>query len=312
MTMTAIQIFKDYPEQKYNPLVPVQTITQISPLHRPSINIVQISTDEKDKDAYKEKNGEYALTKKGLMKLMAAANIEIVDSRSVIPSSCKRCLEMARATGKPSPCGECRCKDDVAWQVTIAVPDLTGGLRRVTATREFLCADEREKSASEKQFKGAYAFRSAMTESKALNRALREALMIRSTYVRQDLEKPFAVPVISINMDDPDMKRAVIERYARGESMLFGRPAQDSFAIEAGEVVDIPADEVEDFGDEEIAASFEPDEIFCQSCGASLSPFKNNKTGEAWTVERLAQYGVEHFGAPLCARCLQEKRRTTA
>ena len=59
MNENAIQIFAEYPKDRFIPLVPVQTITQISPLHRVNINVVQISTDERERDAYKEgKNGE--------------------------------------------------------------------------------------------------------------------------------------------------------------------------------------------------------------------------------------------------------------
>lgn len=319
---TAIQIFKEYPKEKFLPLVPVQTLTQISPLHKVGVNVVQISTDEKDKDVYKEKNGEHALTKKGLMKLMAVANIQVVESRSVTPSSCQRCLEMARATGKPCACGGCECKFDIAWQVTIAVPDLSGGFRRVTATREFICADERKKAATEKQYEQAFAFRSAHTESKALNRALREALMIKSTYRVEELSKPFAVPVISPNFDDPDLKSAMVSRFAQGENSLFGRaPALPSAfeerpALEAPEEIVIPPEDEGDF--------FSPDEgaaepvdteplIECHRCGAILEGFSDSKTGE-WSVDRLADFTRSRFGHPLCRKCTVEalKERTAS
>lgn len=316
----AIQIFKEYPQDKFLPLVPVQTITQISPLHRVNINVVQISTDEKDRDCYKEKNGELALTKKGLMKLMATANIQIVESKSVTPSSCQRCLDMAKATGKPCPCGGCDCKHDVAWQVTIAVPDLSGGFRRVTATREFLCADERKKSASEKQYEQAFAFRAAHAESKALNRALREALMIKSTYRADELAKPFAVPVISPNFEDPELKTAMVSRFAQGENSLFGRaPAlptafEERPALEAPEEIVIPPeDEGEFFSPDEGAAEPVDAEplIECHRCGAILESFDDAKTGE-WSVERLVNFTRSRFGQPLCRKCTVEAMKERA
>lgn len=319
----AIQIFKEYPKDKFLPLVPVQTITQISPLHRVNINVVQISTDEKDRDCYKEKNGELALTKKALMKLMATANIQVVESKSVTPSSCQRCLDMAKATGKACPCGGCECKNDVAWRVTIAVPDLSGSFRRVTATREFLCADERKKSASEKQYEQAFAFRAAHTESKALNRALRAALMIKSTYRADELAKPFAVPVISPNFEDSELKTAMVQRFAQGENMLFGGGQQQ--ALPAQTTIEIPPDESDEFDDEaaenlphggtieaDIPDGFEalppiagPDErAECQECGATLKMFKDKQSGEEWSVTRLAAYSAEHFGSVLCPSCI--------
>lgn len=314
---TSIQIFKDYPDNKYIPLVPVQTLTQISPLHKISVNVVQISSDKDEKDTYKEGNGEYALTKKALMKLMATANIQIVDSKSVVPSSCQRCLEMAKATGKPCPCGPCECKNDVAWQVTIAVPDLSGGYRRVTATREFICADERGKMKTEGQYNQAFAFRSAHTESKALNRALREALMIKSTYKPRELEKPFAVAVISPNFDDKELKSAMISRFAAGENALFGEVkeissgnAEEVKAISASEEVVIPAQEPEPeddipFPGEEVMFAQQEPVIECHRCGAILESFTDPKSGE-WSVERLRDFGIATFGKPLCVKCMKE------
>lgn len=314
---TSIEVFKQYPRDKFIPLVPVQTITQISPLHKVSINVVQVSTDERDKDAYKEKNGELALTKKGLTKLMTAANIEIVKSNSVMPSSCQRCLEMARATGKPCACGECSCKNDIAWQVTIAVPDISGGMRRVTATREFICADERKKSASEKQYDQAFVFRSAYAEAKALNRALRTALSIKSTYRADELSKPFAVPVISPNYEDPELKSAMIKRFAAGENLIFGQstmleaPAQH-LALASGDEIVIPPDEDEPDRQDAIAAEVEPATfedipvsamIECHDCGGILEEFADEKSG-IWTVERLAEYARKHFKVPLCRKCM--------
>lgn len=311
----AIQIFKEYPAEKYIPLVPVQTVTQVSPLHKVSVNVVQISANEDDKDVYKEKNGDFALTKTALMKLMGTANIQIIESKSVTPSSCQRCLEMARVTGKACPCGDCSCKYDVAWQVTIAVPDLTGGIRRVTATREFLCEDERKKAATEKQYDQAFAFRSAHTESKALNRALREALMIKSTYKKNELAKPFAVPVISPNFDDPELKTAMVNRFAAGENALFGRApelppaiAENRVALPENTTV-ITADEPDEIEPEVLelndgnGVDAEFDMVECHGCGGVLEPFDDKKTGH-WDVQRIRDFGVQRFGRPLCRVCM--------
>lgn len=317
-TGTSIEIFKSYPLAQFNPLIPVKVMSRVSPLHKLSVNVVEISTDEGDRDIYKEKNGDYALTKKALMKLMAAANIQIVESRSVTPSSCQRCLEMARATGKPMNCGACDCRTDVAWQVTIAIPDTSGGFRRVTATREFVCADEKAKAATVKQYEQAFAFRAAHTESKALNRAVREALMIKSTYRLEDLKKPFAVPVISPNFDDPQLKTAMIERYAQGDNLLFGdaAPKQLPNTIPADTV--IPADEPES---QEIAEGVldlesddfpaEPAKLECQECGATLESFEDPATKNVWTPEMTAGYGSDRFGAILCRKCLTARLKAT-
>lgn len=316
---TSIEIFKSYPLAEFNPLIPVKVMSRVSPLHKLSVNVVEISTDEADKDIYKEKNGDFALTKKALMKLMAAANIQVVESKSVTPSSCQRCLEMARATGKPMNCGACDCRNDIAWQVTIAIPDTSGGFRRVTATREFVCADEKAKAATVKQFDQAFAFRAAHTESKALNRAIREALMIKSTYRLEDLKKPFAVPVISPNFDDPQLKSAMIERYAQGDNLLFGdaAPAAKQLANSLPADTVIPPDEPEipedvlDLGDDgAFPAEVEPAAFECRECGDVLKAFEDPASGRVWTPEQTAEFAQKQFSTILCRKCLTARIKT--
>ena len=94
----ALTIAQQYPPAQYNLLVPMQTVTEIADIQKPVMNSVKISTDlndgeiyemEKAKDEWRDSKGyvhkatpaKYALTKKGLTKLMRAAGIKIL-SRS--------------------------------------------------------------------------------------------------------------------------------------------------------------------------------------------------------------------------------------
>jgi hypothetical protein len=71
--------------------------------------------------------------------LAAAANISIVDTTPERTEGCQRCIEMARATGKPRVCGNCEHVHDVAVTVTIRVPEPSGGFRLMKATKEIDC-----------------------------------------------------------------------------------------------------------------------------------------------------------------------------
>ena len=85
----ALQITQQYPTERYNLLVPMQTVAEIADIHRPVMNAVQISTNLADKEIYEQEKAKsawkdrpatpagYALTKKGLNKLMRAAGIKI-------------------------------------------------------------------------------------------------------------------------------------------------------------------------------------------------------------------------------------------
>ena len=137
-----LQITQQYPAERFNLLVPMQTVAEIADIHKPVMNAVQISTNlddgeiyvqEKAKSAWTDRNGnphpatpaKYALTKKGLNKLMRAAGIKILGTRPIIPSTCQKCAEVNRSIGRPVNCGACGNKD-VKFEARISVPQLTG------------------------------------------------------------------------------------------------------------------------------------------------------------------------------------------
>jgi len=315
---TALAIAKDYPAEKFNLLIPVRTMQELSPLHKVVINEVQISSDPKQKDTYSQSGG-LALTKNGLMKLMAAANIQVIDSRPVPTQKCNKCYQMAQATKMAPKCFECPYQDDVAFQVTIAVPEPSGTYRVVKATKELRMEDEKGKM-TDAQFKAFKPFRTEQCESKALNRALREGLMIKSTYKADELKKPFAVALVMPNMSDPDLKKAMIERYANNASALYGTGAPQLDAGQANmqalpesnmtiinpdepDDVDLNTGEVLDPGQEIIDITPEDDDpITCDECEAVLEPI-TDKAGKEWTVADLVDLSMGHFNRILCPAC---------
>ena len=114
----ALQITQQYPAERFNLLVPMQTVAEIADIHKPVMNVVQISTNPADKEIYEQekatrewtgrdgqhhpaKPAGWALTKKGLNKLMRAAGIKILNTRPVVPSTCQKCAEVNRGIGPP-------------------------------------------------------------------------------------------------------------------------------------------------------------------------------------------------------------------
>lgn len=320
---TTIDILRNYPSDKYIPLIPVVTVSQVSTMYKMALNLVNISPIEADKDVYKQGDG-LALSKKGLSKLMAAANIQVVSVKKVPPSSCEKCLDMARATGKPSVCSVCPNRNDVAYEATLSVPDPAGGTRIVIATREFICEDEKAKTAKEGQYKQAFAFRGAITESKAINRAIRTALMIKSTYQPEELRnKTFVVPIIVPDGTDPEMKAAMIERFKSGADALFG--GQSHPAIASGEVVTVISATDDEALDSEVNRVFEAEVVhpiddfpdfdhankshaamYCSSCSAEIEPFTSN-AGKLWTPEEWAAWVTKKYGETICKNCAMQR-----
>ena len=190
----ALTIAQQYPPAQYNLLVPMQTVTEIADIQKPVMNSVKISTDlndgeiyemEKAKDEWRDSKGyvhkatpaKYALTKKGLTKLMRAAGIKILSSRPVVPSTCQ-----------------------------------TAGM-------------------TEKQRAEFMKFRSEMCESKALNRALRTAMQIKSSYLIEEFGKPFVVAYLVPNLDNPTVREEAVKSMFGAANDLYGSRPKTSHTV---------------------------------------------------------------------------------
>lgn len=345
-SQTIVQLNK-YPADRYNVLVPVTTMQVASNLQRITVSEVQLDTRQDSsnrgpsKDIYFERSsGAFAITKVGGMKLAAAANISILDTEPGRTEGCKRCIEMARATGKPRVCGTCEHVHDVAVTVVIRVPEPSGGFRVMKATKEIDCTLEAaamKDGINGQQYRRFLPHRTAIAESKAFMRAIRAALGIAGTYPLEDLKKPFVVARVVPNLDAPEIKQAVASSYLRSMGMLFEMPGQSEPAAlpakQEAEVIPPYDDEVpgqmpwpeapeepEDSWSHEpqytgqAPAWEEPPEapeppqgIYCADCHRQITGGQA-RSGRKWTPEDIAGYSQRTYGRVLCPEC-QEKAK---
>lgn len=336
---TEIAIMNDYPENEFNLLVPVTTMQQISSMYKIIVNQVKIDTSSNSGDVYIQTKGyndipdKLALTQKGLAKLMTAAGISIVSSKQITPDTIENAIKMAGAIGKIVPYD----RRDTAHEVTVKVPQASGGFQLVTKQAEIIVEDlrktfmdqkknmkvwenkkeraateEEKKAAVEKQINQVMAYRRQQCETKALNRALRTAMTIKQTYTKQELQKPFVVAQIVQNPDDPDMKKAIIENYKLSSSILFSNNIPNMRQIEApvttmtGDSSGI--DEEGNLNNDNVVEGeiIEEDDIYCQDCGQQI------KAGSGkWTVDEIVKYSKEHFKKALCIDCINEASKST-
>ena len=239
---TSLTITQQYPEAQFNLLVPMKTVTEIAEVHKPVINAVQISTNladaeiyeqEKAKNEWTDRNGQYhpaaparyALTKKGLNKLMRAAGIKILGTKPVLPSTCQKCAEVNRSINRPVNCGTCGNKD-VKYEARISVPQLTGENIEFVAHKEIIVADVID-GMTDKQRKEFLKFRNEMCETKAINRALRAAMQIKGTYTLEELRKPFVVAYLVPNLDHPDVKAEAVKHFFTSAQEIYGGGATE-------------------------------------------------------------------------------------
>lgn len=334
-----------YPADQYNVLVPVTTLQAESNLQKITVSEVQLDTRQNNdnkgpsKDIYFEKSSNaYAITKVGGMKLAAAANISIISTTPGRTEGCQRCIEMARATGKPAVCGTCPHTYDVAVTVTIRVPEPSGGFRIMSATKEIDCVLTSQ-SMTDAQYKRFLPHRTAMAESKAFMRAIRAALGLAGTYNLNDLKKPFIVARIVPNLDAPEIKNAVASSYLQSMGLLFEMPdAKPQIAATAQ-----PEQVVQPFPDEDSmtppqefppepqepepqqwqptpppaeaqprqiapAAQPRPASLVYADCGQIIqdTPMRNGGTFKAASI---AEYSSRAYGRVLCIECQHRANR---
>ena len=338
----ALQITQQYPANRYNLLVPMQTVAEIADIHRPVMNAVQISTNlndgeiyvqEKAKDEWTDRGGrrhpatpaKYALTKKGLNKLMRAAGIKILGTRPIIPSTCQKCAEVNRSIGRPVNCGSCGNKD-VKFEARISVPQLTGENIEIVAHKEIIVQDVTE-GMTEAQRKEFLKFRSEMCETKAINRALRAAMHIKGTYFLEELKKPFVVAYLVPNLDNETVKaEAVRHMFTTAQELYGGHTTEARRAIfveddvEEGMEYETPERPISQPGSRAYQeAPQEPpretqrrqqppqgrqqgrgqeeyDPTICAACGADISP-------------SVSGYSIRNYGMPLCRECQRKEQR---
>ena len=319
-------ITQQYPVEKYNLLVPMQTVAEIAEIHKPVMNAVQISTDLNDGEIYEQERAKaawkdcpatpakYALTKKGLNKLMRAAGIKILGTRPIIPTTCQKCAEMNRSIGRPVNCGSCGNKD-VKYEARISVPQLTGENIEFVAHKEIIVEDVTD-GMTDAQRREFLKFRSEMCETKAINRALRAAMHIKSTYTMDELKKPFVVAYLVPNLDNEavkeeavrhfftssqelygsrsaDQRRAVFVEDDTEEEMAYEPPVQPITQPEAQAYREVPVEHPREIQKRaQAAAEAQPDydPTICTECGTKCS-------------NGVVKYSNEQFGRTLCMAC---------
>ena len=308
MNEQSYNILNDFPLEEYNLLVPVQSIQEINSIYRLVRNQVKISTELTDKDIYREKSagdGMYALTHKALMKLLTAANGQIVGSSRVRSKVCDKCIDIVKATQKAPQCGNCPASANVACQTVVKFPELSGGWRLVQATRELDFSNMG--SATEGQIRQTKAFAFEHTESKALSRCIRKGLSIKSAYSLAELEKPFIVIYPVLDAKDADVKRALIAGAIASSNLLYGSglmlgagqqqalpEGRSNVDMETGEIIDYEAEQPGEGNEPKPWEQQEPEvqKYYCSNPNCKLEIAKG-----------IYDASVAKYGAGACIKC---------
>lgn len=322
--MNELSISNQYPAEKYNLLGNTEVMVNVPDIKSPVIQAVKLDPDpakgdvyiqQKAKEAYTDKQGIYypatpnlyAITKNGLKKLADGAGIKMVSSEHVIPTTCQKCVAVNQNSGKVVQCGNCRNKD-VAYRVTISVPQLTSEVLTVEDTHEII-VDNVTHGMTQKQRAEFMKHMPQICEAKALNGAIRTALHIKGTYTLEELRKPFVVAYLVPNLNHSDVKQAAIDSMFRSSKKLFDRtPTIQQIESRIPEHAAIEASDGENFDQyvdgeytsvrmpEETGGGADPDngirqrDFCCDKCGECIG-------------QKVWNYSMDKFGIPLCYKC---------
>lgn len=323
--MNELSISKKYPAEQFNLLGNTDVMVEIPDIKTPVIQAIRLESDPAKGDVYiqqyakKEWTDEkhrkhpatpnlYAITKNGLKKLADGAGITMISSQHVIPTTCQKCVAVNQHSGKVVQCGNCKNRD-VAYHVTICVPQLTGKDITVEDTHEII-VDNVTSGMTDKQKAEFMKHLPQICEAKALNGAIRTALHIKGTYTLEELRKPFIVAYLVPNLNNDDVKNAAIGNMFQSSNNLFGSvPSIQQIESKVPEHAAIEAADGEDF-DQYVDDTYtmtepsyeaeQPDtsadiesaqnDFYCDKCGIPIT-------------EKVWDYSTEHYERPLCYKC---------
>lgn len=229
-----------FPTDKFNRLIPTQTINMPSDLVVPVVQVVQLDIAN---DAYESPDvprGSRAISRVGLRKLATAAGVSIFDERRTDDGTAPDVCEITCIAEMILPTGQ-----------RLRAP----GMKRVDLRRQKWASDaQRAKYAS---------FFQEHVASRAENRAIRALLSLRASYPVSELARPFAVVTFAPNMNHPEVRARALEAMVPSVPQLYGpeQPRQlGAGAIEAPiQVAQAPDDDEPPNG--ERPAAPEPEDV---------------------------------------------------
>jgi hypothetical protein len=200
----------DFPVDRFNRLVPTQTLSIPTDLLRPVVQIVQLNPDPKGGDVYTSKDtppGHAAPTKIALRKFAMAAGISIIDERRTDDG-----------------------RDPDVIEVTCVAEMLLPTGQRIRATgmkRIDLGAQKWESDNHRLKFRSFFA---EHVSSRAQNRAIRSLLSLRGSYPIEVYQRPFAVVSFAPNMAHPEVRSRILDAMAPAVGALYGPQAAPQLA----------------------------------------------------------------------------------
>lgn len=252
-------------KNQYNVLVPTVTIQEISPFHKPVLEIVRINPDPKAGGEVYEVvlgSGNFSLRAVALNKISFAAGIiwnaknsgrtDDGSDPSIVSYRAEAAVRKEDGTYMVRNAEYMLDLSVVEQEIRDSYEQKSQALMREKKAKNEKWTEEDRKNYVEKSVKRDLLqkrkFRLQLAQTGAMDRVIRLILGLKGTYRRDELEKPFVVPKIAFSPDvsDPKVRDLLLRQGMDATNVLFG-PASEKSMIDyqpEHRVIDVtPADE---------------------------------------------------------------------
>jgi hypothetical protein len=237
-------------KNQYNVLVPTVTIQEISPFHKPVLEIVRINPDPKAGGEVYEVvwgSGNYSLRAVALNKIAFAAGIiwnaknsgrtDDGSDPSIVSYRAEAAVRKEDGTYMVRNAEYMLDLSVVEQEIRDSYEQKSQALMREKKAKNEKWTEEDRKSYVEKSVKRDVLqkrkFRLQLASTGAMDRVIRMILGLKGTYKKEELEKPFVVPKIAFSPDvsDPKVRDLLLRQGLDATNVLFG-PATERSMID--------------------------------------------------------------------------------
>lgn len=236
-----VTALEKYDPKEYNVLLPTTTIRQISPFHKPTVEIVQLDPDPEGPDVYKQddKGEKLSLRKAALMKFAVAAGLvwdwkntrRVDDGKdpNIVRYSAVAALRKEDLTWIP-------LKADKEIDLVAIEADLRENVYLKKAKR-LKKANKLDQSVEnyvsynvERDMRQKRLHKCQLAETGAMLRVIRSLLGLPPTFTPAQIQKPFVMMRVAFDPDmrDPEIRKLLLEEAGKSIGAAYngtGSPA---------------------------------------------------------------------------------------
>lgn len=264
----------------YNVLVPTLTIQEISPFHKPVLEIVRINPDPQAGEVYEiiQGSGDFSMRAVALQKIGYAAGL-IWNARGcgrtddgsnpdIVSYRAEAAVRKEDGTYMPLNAEYMVDLDVIEEELRESYEKKSQTLMKEKKQKGEKWTEEERKNFVEKYLRRDMLqkrkFRLQLAQTGAMDRVIRKILGLKGTYKKEELQKPFVVPKIAFSPDvtDPRVRELLLRQGMDATNVLFGTETGRSMidfhpaAAEAEGAIDVtpPVESEEKGGGEEEVA----------------------------------------------------------